>query len=85
MKAASQIAKYLRKPWNTFPEKFNATANELGQSKTQLSCHKDILLTTCCHKICQTKRWNKKMTSNSAKDQIKIQNRIKTQNSQIKL
>ena len=33
------------------PAKFLATANELGQRKTELMCYKDILLTVNWYKI----------------------------------
>ena len=42
-------------PWGLFPTKLKATANELGQRKTQLRCYEDILLPENYHKFCLTK------------------------------
>ena len=46
-----QRTKSLRAQQGPLPAKFLATANELGQRKTQLKCCKDILLTRNQYKI----------------------------------
>ena len=46
-----QDAECLRTRQGLFPTKFLATANELGQRKTQLMYYKDILLTENLYKI----------------------------------
>ena len=51
----SQSAERRQAPWNLFSAKFNATANDLDQEKTQLRCHEDILYTGNCYKICLKK------------------------------
>ena len=47
-----------------FITKFQVTADELAQERTQLRCYKDTLLTGNCHKICQIKRQNKQTNKN---------------------
>ena len=42
-----------------FITKFQVTADELAQERTQLRCYEDTLLTGNCHKICQIKKQNK--------------------------
>ena len=41
---------YLRTPWGPFSTKFKATANDLGQERTQLKCYKVFMLSGT--KIC---------------------------------
>ena len=68
----SQSADCRETPWTPFSARFNATANELDQERTQFRWYEEIILARNCHKI-----WKKIHSKMSAKKTVKLKMKCK--------